>query len=174
MHITSRPRSRGPDSFRTGRVRYTHFQALTLSLRSLIQKLQVPVVVLGIGTQVMGFMETALPQGSEDSAPVQKYRGNARLRMAWNQHSAVEDLVLDGDQVDLLNAVKNHSRNNVANIAVRGDVSEQVCRNSGVSNCQSLGCSSLMLSRNTALGVRVVLHSDQVGGLAQAGLRKSQ
>ena len=133
--------------------RYTHNRGLTLSYRSLIQKLQVPVVVLGIGTQVQGFMETALPQGSEDPASVQKYRSNARLRMEWNQHSALEDLVLDGDQIDFLNTAKNHSRHNVANIAVRGDVSEQVCRNSGVSNCQSLGCPSLMLNRNTALGV---------------------
>ena len=137
--------------------RYTQFRSsalgLTLSLRSLIQKLQVPVVVLGIGTQVQGFLDTALPQGREDSAPVQKYRSNARLRMEWNQHSALEDLVLKWDQVDFLNTVKNHSRQNMANVAVRGDVTEQVCRNSGVTNCQSLGCPSLMLSRNTALGV---------------------
>ena len=47
--------------------------------------------------------------------------------MEWNQHSALSDLVLDEDQIDFLNTVQNRSRHNMANIAVRGDVSEQVC-----------------------------------------------
>ena len=57
----------------------------------------------------------------------------------------------------MLKVVGSRSRKGVANIAVRGDVSLRTCLNSGLSSCVSLGCPSLMLSPDTALGS--VLHA---------------
>ncbi len=74
------------------------------------------------------------------------------------------NLVLLKEQEDLLQEVGSRSRKGVANIAVRGDVSLRTCLNSGVRSCVSLGCPSLMLSPDTALGS--VLHAKW------AGLRK--
>ena len=67
------------------------------------------------------------------------------------------NLVLLKEQEEMLKVVGSRSRKGVANIAVRGDVSLRTCLNSGLSSCVSLGCPSLMLSPDTALGS--VLHA---------------
>ena len=89
--------------------------------------------------------------------------------MEWNQHSALSDLVLDEDQIDFLNTVQNRSRHNMANIAVRGDVSEQVCPLA----CPAATCLAALYSGQSQYCTRRAT-LDQVGGLAQAGLRESK
>eukprot|EP00521_Asterionellopsis_glacialis_P018134 CAMPEP_0195295866 /NCGR_PEP_ID=MMETSP0707-20130614/18215_1 /TAXON_ID=33640 /ORGANISM="Asterionellopsis glacialis, Strain CCMP134" /LENGTH=858 /DNA_ID=CAMNT_0040357197 /DNA_START=61 /DNA_END=2637 /DNA_ORIENTATION=- len=44
------------------------------------------------------------------------------------------------------------SRQKSKSIAVRGDVTERICQNSGFTHCLSMGCPSLTISRNMDLG----------------------
>ena len=127
--------------------------AQTKQLKELVEKLDVPTMILGIGVQV-GLMETAESGAdsgyNEQSASVKERKSAKKSIRELN----VSDLVLEPQQVELLHAVgRTRHGLEVQNIAVRGDVSLKTCRNSGVFNCQSLGCPSLMLSPDTKLGV---------------------
>ena len=115
---------------------------LTTYYTKVVEWLNVPTMIVGIGLQMELPEKVARTNvASEDATP----------------DLNVSNLVLLNDQVQMLRAVGRRTRKGVANIAMRGDASLQACLNSRVSNCVSLGCPSLMLSSDTALGA--VLHA---------------
>jgi len=75
--------------------------------------------------------------------------------MATSGNSQGESLKLHPTQIELLAAVANRSRGGLPNIAVRGDLTQSVCRGSGVQACLSLGCPSLMINPAPDLGRRL-------------------
>lgn len=127
---------------------------MTRAFTATVERLAVPTLLVGIGVQV-GFTETEA--GGADSG----YNGNtASVKEYYEQRrrgAAVRGLnrsalLLNAEQRHFLDVVTAHTRHGARNVAVRGDVSAEVCLNSGVTGCMSLGCPSLMLSRDDALG----------------------
>ena len=123
---------------------------LTSNLIKAAVELNVPTMVLGLGVQV-GFHETRRGADAGYSASSASNSAFKRDRSAVRPLDP-RKLLLPPPQRRLLATLANLSRDAAPNIGLRGDVSRQVCRAAGGSSCASLGCPSLMLNADAALG----------------------
>ena len=91
------------------------------------------------------------------------------VQVEFDQVQNVSSLSLEGYDVYKKLIHEFSSRHDHRSIAVRGDVTELACRNSGYSKCISMGCPSLTISRNMNLGRTLQTKWNKVMTALQAG-----